>query len=379
MTSPNAKYLVQDHDGLAELDAFHPLVSLNEGPFTALLREHERERVAVRSALQQSLAGTTARVVQVGNPLRALLTLERVLIQVARSEVGVLTKDDALLIVQAIVERQAQETRVVLLIEQAETLHPKMLRLLLTMAPHFAQEGQPTLQVVFLGHPAFLTMLNGEELAPLRMALGIREGSPVADTVQINAALIPASILERPTEGVQYTRLSECSGPDNPVAHRTIARRPTAVRLFRAMALASVELETPSAAMPPSISTVNASDARIGRLAPKLMEPLTPVSELNGAKPTGTCSQAPKTRRMPVHALLTLVVLAGAAGATYLGLHKLFYRSAPVRPALSLVMLDQLRLTPHPRLMTISIGDVATYGFKHETEHCSRRDPPVCT
>ncbi len=81
--------------------------------------------------------------------------------------------DNARRIARTIAERHRSETSVILLITQAETLHSKTLRLLQAMAPYFAEHGAPTLQVVFVGRPAFRSLLDGRGMTPLREALGL--------------------------------------------------------------------------------------------------------------------------------------------------------------------------------------------------------------
>ena len=141
-------------------------------PFHAVLHDDDRVRTTAVSELLASVAGPDVRVVRVGNPLRSPLTLDRILMQVAGPDGDIILGQDAT-VVQAITRRQAQETRVLLVIEQADTLHPAALRSLQAMTPHFKQDGQPALRVAFVGRTAFRDLLAGEDLAPMRAALGI--------------------------------------------------------------------------------------------------------------------------------------------------------------------------------------------------------------
>ena len=100
---------------------------MSSTPFFAVLHEDERVRTTAVSELVASVAGPDVRVVRVGNPLRSPLTLDRILMQVAGPDGDVILGQDAA-VVQAITRRQAQETRVLLVIEQADTLHPAALR-----------------------------------------------------------------------------------------------------------------------------------------------------------------------------------------------------------------------------------------------------------
>ena len=152
-------------------------------PFHAVLHDDDRVRTTAVSELLASVAGPDVRVVRVGNPLRSPLTLDRILMQVAGPDGDVILGQDAT-VVQAITRRQAQETRVLLVIEQADTLHPAALRSLQAMTPHFKQDGQPALRVAFVGRTAFRGLLAGEGLAPMRAALGISDKADDAVTLE---------------------------------------------------------------------------------------------------------------------------------------------------------------------------------------------------
>jgi hypothetical protein len=150
-------------------------------PFTALLRDDDQERDAALYRLLSELARPDVRVVRMGNSMRSRLLLEHILIQVAGPDGKVSKEDGARRIARTIAERQGRETRVVLLITQAETLHSKTLRLLQAMQPYLAEDGAPTLQVVFVGRQAFRALLDGRGMTPLREALGLQ---PEAEAVR---------------------------------------------------------------------------------------------------------------------------------------------------------------------------------------------------
>ena len=130
---------------------------------------------AVRSLL--AAAGPGTRVVRVGNPLRAPLTIERILIQSGQMEAGLLTDDAADQAMHRLCHRRDGESRVLLAIDQAETLSPAALRTLVRIAapsgpPRPPQGGlQADLHVVFIGTPAFAALLSAPGLEPLRDAL----------------------------------------------------------------------------------------------------------------------------------------------------------------------------------------------------------------
>lgn len=146
---------------------------LDDRPFTALLLEDDRQRADALSTLLSGLAKPRVRVVRMGSSVRSRLTLERVMLQATGQEGSAFLADNARRIARTIAERHRHETSVVLLITQAETLHSKTLRLLQAMAPYFAEHGAPTLQVVFVGRPAFRSLLDGRGMTPLREALGL--------------------------------------------------------------------------------------------------------------------------------------------------------------------------------------------------------------
>ena len=153
---------------------------LDGRPFTALLRDDDQQRDAALSRLLSELARPGVRVVRMGNSMRSRLLLEHILIQVAGPDARISQEDAARRIARTIAERQGGETRVVLLITQAETLHSKTLRLLQAMQPYFVENGAPTLQVVFVGRQAFRALLDGRGMTPLREVLGFQPEAEAA-------------------------------------------------------------------------------------------------------------------------------------------------------------------------------------------------------
>lgn len=129
-------------------------------------------------------AGPGTRVVRVGNPLRAPLTIERILIQSGQMEAGLLTDDAADQAMHRLCHRRDGEARVLLAIDQAETLSPAALRTLVRIAapsgPPRPPQGsvQADLHVVFIGTPAFAALLAAPGLEPLRDALSHLDARP---------------------------------------------------------------------------------------------------------------------------------------------------------------------------------------------------------
>ena len=108
----------------------HVSVLLGSGP------QHEQ---AVQSLLATLAPG--ARILRVGNPLRSPLTIERILIQGGQPEVGLLAEDAAEEAMQRLCIRRPGESRVVLVIDQAETLSASAIRVLSRLV---APGGRPS-------------------------------------------------------------------------------------------------------------------------------------------------------------------------------------------------------------------------------------------
>lgn len=249
------------------------LAGLDGRAFTALLHEDDRKRGEVLSSLLSSLARPDVRIIRMGSPSRPHALLESILAPVIGPDGEAFLPENARLITRTIAARRGQETRVVLLIKQAEKLHPKMLRALQAMTRYFAQSGEPTLQVAFVGRPAFRALLDGKDLAPLREALELEPDLPT-----------PELELTRPSSRV------------------------------RPLGTAAPTLDEPEAAhMAPLSETIMDGGAR--RATPMLPE------------------AAPRRGRVLIRILGGIALLAMLFSLGALGLHKLFYRDVPANPA----------------------------------------------
>ncbi len=156
------------------------LIRLRDGVgMAAVLMDDRAERDA---AMHRILAGLSpgTRVVRVGNPLRAPLTLDRILIQLAGPEADLPGGEDARTVIAAVLQ-QGGAAPVLLSIEQAETLHPAGLLDLWAAAQPFTQRSVdgagPALQLLFIGGPAFASILAHEGMETLREALDVRPAS----------------------------------------------------------------------------------------------------------------------------------------------------------------------------------------------------------
>ena len=127
-------------------------------PFSLMLAEDDRQRTLALETLLDTIADPSTRFARATNPLRARLTLERLLIQVIQGSIEGLEHDPAG-IIRRIAERRQDENRVILVIERAESLHPEVLRFFGRTAALFP-DGSPRLQVLFVGRPAFRPLLD---------------------------------------------------------------------------------------------------------------------------------------------------------------------------------------------------------------------------
>ncbi len=325
-------------------------------PFTALLLEDDQERAAAVSALLNRLAGPEVRVVRMGGRSpRSRPTLERILIQAAGLNGKELSGNNARLIARAVAKRQGQEERVVLLIKQAHMVHPKMLHALQAMAPHFTQDGEPTLQVILVGHPAFRARLDGKDVASLREALGF-QANPPTPRPQTASPFAEPDVAARQRVGEH----DACGAEDLPERGGASAPIPNAARPLEARAGAPGELDVPSAAALPI--TAKPADGRGGA---GLREPMhaqlsAPRLEPSAAEPSKAPVRALRRGSILLRLMLIPAAVVGMAGAAYTGLHRLFYRDVPARPVTTVVTPAASQATPSPFAPAPSIPVLST-------------------
>lgn len=138
------------------------VASLQAGhPFSLLLAEEDGQRAQELEATLDAVDDGFTRVVVATNPLRARLTLERLLIQVIPGGPEALTGDGPTL-VRRIAQRRGDETRVILVVERAETLHPEVMHFFGQVAAYFP-DAEPRLQVLFVGRPEFRAVLDAPD------------------------------------------------------------------------------------------------------------------------------------------------------------------------------------------------------------------------
>ena len=291
-------------------------------PFNALLLENDQQRADALLALLVRLAAADVRVIRMGGgAYRSRETLEHVLTQAAGPDDEAFSGDNARMIVRAIAKRQGHEKGVMLLIKQAETVHPKMLRALQAMAPYFVQDGEPTLQVTFVGRPRFLALLDEPGLTPLRQALEQEAADAFVEPTVAATPQVP---------------LPESSGandlPERVNAPPTVG----AARPLKTPAGASAELPRRSAAAPIRAAGSSRVSDGVGRLEPTLAWQSVPLVEPSAAEPAAAPARTLRRRRVPLRPVLMLVAILIAAEAAYSGLHLLFYRDVPARSVVSM-------------------------------------------
>ena len=152
------RYVTED-EALDTAAGTNAVAALQAGhPFSLLLAEDDRQRAIDLETLMDTVADPSTRFSRATNPLRARLTLERLLIQIIGGGPDIMQSDPAG-IIRRIAEQRGTESRVILVVERAETLHPEVLRFFGLTAPLFP-DGTPRLQVLFVGRPEFRRMLD---------------------------------------------------------------------------------------------------------------------------------------------------------------------------------------------------------------------------
>ena len=308
-------------------------------PFNALLLENDKQRADALLALLVRLTTAEVRVVRMdGGTRHSLETLEHILAQAAGSDAEAFTGDDARSIVRAIAKRQGHEKGVMLLIKQAETVPPTMLRALQAAAPYFVHDGDPTLRVTFVGRPAFLALLDGPGLAPLRQALGFQE-SPQAPEPEAADIFVEPTTAARP-----QASFPKSFGANEPTERVGATHDAKAARL-RTLAGAVAELTPRPLPVPQRATGLHHVGDGVARREPTLAQ-LTaalfePSALENAAEDAAQLAIAPAPalprRRSPLRLVLTLGGVAIGTAAVYFGLHTLFYRDVPAR---SFVIMD---------------------------------------
>ncbi len=137
-------------------------------PFVALVGEDIAAKNAIIAAL---LADPQICAICVANPLAAALTLPRIMFQIDGDYAGT-SHDDPAGLVQTLVAHGAGEGRFILIVKDAETLDRQVL-LSLQDLPETGAPGSLHPRVLFVGLPAFNTLLADDRLTRLRGRLTV--------------------------------------------------------------------------------------------------------------------------------------------------------------------------------------------------------------
>jgi len=218
-------------------------------PFATILAYDAIVRSAALEGALRSLSDTGVHIIRLANPLRAPLTLERILIQLAGFQDEMSHGENTDSVLRAVLSQlQGGRDRMVISIEQAETLHPMAL-LLLDQIARPAEPGGPSPQILFTGTPAFARALGHPLLGRMRSVLGI--GTPDIVPAEPEAAMpqpvpVPVSVpVEMPMPVPDQPNPVFIAGPE-PVADAPAPRplrpndpRPDHLRAVPAMAQAA--------------------------------------------------------------------------------------------------------------------------------------------
>lgn len=143
---------------------------LHRQPFIALIGEDEGDIAAVLDAASVALQERAIRIVRPAASPSMALTVDEVIRALGGDEQ---TEDEgaAERVLLALTRRRGDENQVVLVVERAETLQPRVLSFL-RLLPAIRTPNSPTLQVLFAGRPDFWALLDEEPFRPLRDQIG---------------------------------------------------------------------------------------------------------------------------------------------------------------------------------------------------------------
>ena len=138
--------------------------------FAGLAVEDADSRGFALKALLAEIVDDGTRVVWVGNPLRSPLTIERFLLQIVGPEVDLRIERGPAELAALIAARKGSETRLLIVVQQPETINPETLDQLGLLAGHLGGEAVQV-QFLLVGSPALrLPTPARAVLAPLRLS-----------------------------------------------------------------------------------------------------------------------------------------------------------------------------------------------------------------
>ena len=123
--------------------------------FTGLLLDETEQRALALESLLGKVVDDDTRLVWVGNPLRSPLTIERFLIQIAGPEIDLREERSAKELAQIIAKQIGSETRLLIVVQQPETINAETIQLLVQMGWYLSEEAVQV-QFLFAGSSAFV-------------------------------------------------------------------------------------------------------------------------------------------------------------------------------------------------------------------------------
>ena len=123
--------------------------------FTGLLLDDAEQRAFALETLLGTVVEDDTRVVWVGNPLRSALTIERFLIQIAGPEIDLREERTPKEIAGIIAKQVGSETRLLVVVQQPETISAETIQLLVQTGWYLGGEAIQV-QFLFAGSSAFV-------------------------------------------------------------------------------------------------------------------------------------------------------------------------------------------------------------------------------
>ncbi len=123
--------------------------------FTGLLLDDAEQRAFALETLLGTVVEDDTRVVWVGNPLRSALTIERFLIQIAGPEIDLREERTPKEIAGIIAKQVGSETRLLIVVQQPETISAETIQLLVQTGWYLGGEAIQV-QFLFAGSSAFV-------------------------------------------------------------------------------------------------------------------------------------------------------------------------------------------------------------------------------
>ena len=140
----------------ARPDVTGPVEQVMSGElFTGLLLDDTEQRALALETLLGKVVDDDTRLVWVGNPLRSALTIERFLIQIAGPAIDHREERNPKEIAEIIAKPVGSETRLLIVVQQPETIDAETIQLLVQMGWYLGGEAVQV-QFLFAGSSAFV-------------------------------------------------------------------------------------------------------------------------------------------------------------------------------------------------------------------------------